>query len=58
LAQEYGVHKDTIRDINVGRTWYNENYTYPLHFSKFDAKKPNELKKQNLCNECGTEISR
>lgn len=24
LAKEYNVSKDTIRDINVGRTWYND----------------------------------
>lgn len=57
LAKTYGVHKDTIRDINVGRTWFNDNYNYPLHYSKFDAKKP-EIKKKQFCIDCGLEISK
>lgn len=56
LANTYGVHKDTIRDINVGRTWYNNDYTYPLHYSKFDAKNP-KIKKY-FCENCGIEISK
>lgn len=58
LAEEYNVHKDTIRDINVGRTWYNPIFKYPLHYSKFDATKPKELKKINYCIDCGIEISK
>lgn len=54
LAEEYGVHKDTIRDINVGRTWFNENYTYPLHYTKYDVNNPNRQK--NYCPNCGVEI--
>lgn len=56
LAEQYGVHRDTIRDINVGRTWYNDNYTYPLHYSKFDANNPNNIK--SYCIDCGAEISK
>lgn len=56
LAARYGVHKDTIRDINVGRTWFNENYTYPLHYSKFDANKPDIVR--YYCKDCGVQISR
>ena len=54
LAKKYGVHKDTIRDINVGRTWYNEDYTYPLHYTKYDINNPNRQKK--YCPDCGVEI--
>lgn len=55
LAKKYNIHKDTIRDINVGRTWHNNKYNYPLHYSKFDMNNPN--KKQILyCNICGKEI--
>lgn len=36
IAEEFGVHKDTIRDINVGRTWYDNNLNYPLHRSKYN----------------------
>ncbi len=53
LADKYNVHRDTIRDINVGRSWFNENLSYPLHYSKFDARKP---KIQKVCSKCGKEI--
>lgn len=35
LAKRYKVHKDTIRDINVGRTWYDDAINYPIHLSKY-----------------------
>lgn len=57
LAKKYNVHKDTIRDINVGRTWIDSNLMYPLHYSKYDAKKPNFLKKQ-YCIKCGKQLSK
>jgi DNA-binding protein H-NS len=53
LAEKYNVHKDTIRDINVGRTWFNDNYTYPLHLTKFDPRKE---KIKYYCIDCGKEI--
>lgn len=56
LANKYGVSKDTIRDINVGRTWKTDGLTYPLHYSKFDAYNPN--KKKYFCCDCGVEISK
>lgn len=51
LAKKYNVHKDTIRDINVGRTWKTEELQYPLHLSKYDSRKP----KQIYYCECGRE---
>lgn len=52
LAKKYNVHKDTIRDINVGRIWYDSNLSYPLHYSKFDPNNPK--KGQDLiCPVCG-----
>ena len=56
LADKYGVSKDTIRDINVGRTWKKDNLNYPLHYSKYDADKPNKI--QHYCCDCGIEISK
>lgn len=56
LADVYGVSKDTIRDINVGRTWRKDNLTYPLHYSKYDADNPNKIK--YFCCDCGIEISK
>lgn len=57
LAQKYNVHKDTIRDINVGRTQYNNKYTYPLHYTKFDNNNPNK-KSILYCSICGKEIQK
>lgn len=55
LANEYGVHKDTIRDINVGRTWFDEKLNYPLHYSKFDPRFKHNIQKY-YCIDCGKEI--
>lgn len=55
LANEYGVHKDTIRDINVGRTWFDDKLTYPLHYSKFDPR-IQHIKEKKYCVDCGKEI--
>ena len=54
LAKKYNVHKDTIRDINVGRTWFNDKYEYPLHLSKYDKRRSNGIK---YCIDCGKELS-
>lgn len=56
LAQKYGVHKDTIRDINVGRTWLDQKLNYPLHYSKFDPNKPEKI--QHYCVTCGKPINK
>lgn len=56
LASKYGVHKDTIRDINVGRAWFDETLNYPLHYSKFDPNNPHKAK--NYCCDCGVEITK
>ena len=56
LAKEYNVSKDTIRDINVGRTWYNDQLEYPLHYSKYDNNR--NKKEKNYCIFCGKEISK
>jgi group I intron endonuclease len=56
LAKKYNVSKDAIRDINVGRTWFRDDLTYPLHYSKFDASKPNKVK--FYCIDCNKEISK
>ena len=59
LGQKYGISgKDTIRDINVGRTWYNSNLKYPLHYSKYDANKPNTVQKKYYCPDCGKEVTK
>ena len=58
LSIKFGVHIDTIRDINVGRTWYDKNLSYPLHHSKYDSRfKYIPNKEPNHCIICGCEIS-
>lgn len=59
LARNYGVSKDTIQAINVGRTWYNSSLEYPLHYSKFDNQKPDGyyIPKNNKCSICNKSIS-
>lgn len=54
LAKKYKVHKDTIRNINVGRTWFNENLTYPLHLGGSDNRR---RKKEYYCIDCGKLLS-
>lgn len=56
LAKKYGLHKDTIRNINVGRTWYNDKYIYPLHISQQDSRAKKHI--DNYCCDCGTIISK
>lgn len=52
IANKYGVHKDSIRNINNGRSWVKDNYTYPLYvFTETVAKKW-------FCSDCGKEISK
>lgn len=55
LAKKYNVHRDTIRDINVGRTWKSSDLQYPLHVSKYSNTYPKE---KVYCVDCGKEISR
>ena len=52
LADKYNVSLDTIQAINAGRAWLNEDYSYPLHYSRFDPR----IKKRKYCK-CGKEIN-
>lgn len=54
LAKKYNVHRDTIRDINVGRTWKSSDLQYPLHVSKYGT----HPKEKVYCVDCGKEITR
>lgn len=56
LSEEYGVHRDTIRDINNGWSWsyLRPELTYPLYIS---INSPLYEKKRNYCPKCGKEIS-
>lgn len=55
LAHQYNVLIDTIRDINLGKTWNDNNLVYPLHISKYDHYQYEKPK--NYCVVCGLEIS-
>lgn len=56
LSEEYGVHRDTIRDINNGWSWsyLRPELIYPLYVS---LSSPLYEKKRNYCSKCGKEIS-
>ena len=50
LGERFGVSgRDTIRDINNGRTWYNSDLNYPLHITHTD----NRYKPEYKCKKCG-----
>lgn len=56
IANLYGVHEDTIRDINTGRTWREDNLIYPLRISPFDCTR---TKKQIFyCKKCHKVVSK
>lgn len=70
LSEEYGVHRDTIRDINNGWSWsyLRPELTYPLYYSKKHPSyskqietnplmKKKKEKQKNYCPKCGKEIS-
>ena len=56
LSEEYGVHKDTIRDINNGQSWRTVGSfsEYPLYIS---YSSPLYEKKKYFCPLCGKEKS-
>ena len=56
IAVKFNVHRDTIRDINVGRTWREDNIIYPIRISKTDSTR--HKKEKNFCIDCGIEISK
>lgn len=39
IAQQYKVYASTIQKINLGQTYYNENFTYPLRKPKTGSRK-------------------
>lgn len=56
IGNMYNVHKDTIRDINLGYSWKEDNTIYPIRISRFDHfnKKPIKY----YCKDCGKEVSK
>lgn len=50
IAEKYGVSIITIKDINQGYSWHQEELSYPLRKTK-EAKK-------YFCLDCGVKISR
>lgn len=55
LADKYGVSKDTICSINVGRSWVNELLTYPIR-TQYPTRTIVGVKMQYFCMDCGKEI--
>lgn len=56
LAEEFNVHRDTIRDINYGYSWKRDDLNYPLHYSHHDLNKPKNV--EFFCIDCGIQISK
>ena len=62
LAKSFGVSKDTITGINVGRFWYDKDIEYPIrpikktHICKNCGKRTAKGNKTGLCNECYKKI--
>mgnify|MGYP004621963407 FL=1 len=52
IANEFNISKDTVRDINVGRTWRQDNIEYPIRVNKFDGRR-----NKHRCPICGEIIS-
>lgn len=57
LAEKYNVHRDTIRNINLGISWFSEELSYPLRIYKYDERKRGFAKEIFYC-ECGKEKTR
>ena len=49
LGEKYGVSGRTIRSINQGETWYDENINYPIRIE-------NTHNQKNYCKVCGKEL--
>lgn len=63
LANRFGVSKDTITSINVGRSWYENNIEYPIRpmtfrFCKKCGIKLNWSNLTGMCNKCYNESRR
>ncbi len=56
IAAMFNVHPDTIRNINFGRSWINENLNYPLRISPHDYTRID--KKIYYCKICKKEVSK
>lgn len=54
IAKTYEVSSSTISDINMGRTWYNENIVYPIRVKILNSMKLRDKK----CPNCGALILR
>lgn len=61
IAKQYHVSENTICDINSGRTWKDEKYTYPLRRTNLNNAKLYKvgIKEKPIykCIDCGKEIS-
>lgn len=49
IAKIYQVSNHTIKDINVGRTWFREDIDYPIRKTK---------EKEFYCKNCGKKVSK
>ena len=52
IANQFAIHPDTVRDINVGRTWKRDNIDYPIKKSPYNARLLLD-KERPICSVCG-----
>lgn len=58
IAKNFNVTEETIRDINIGKTWNDSKLSYPLRYYKPNDSKKKLGKNINYCKMCNSEISR
>ena len=51
IAEQYGVWASTIQNINLGKTYYNENLTYPLRKPKTGSRKLTQKQVEEIIKE-------
>lgn len=56
IADEYGLHENTIQNINSGRTWKVDGETYPIRTTKIASHVAPIHIKHYYCSICGKEI--
>ena len=50
LAKEFNLTSTIIQNINSGKTYYNENLTYPLRYPKTGARKLTDEQAREIIN--------
>lgn len=58
IAKRYNVHHTTISNINLGKTWYHKNISYPIRkTNEYNKTKMTDKNNEYFCIDCGKKIS-